>query len=170
MTGWRDLGFLRGVAAGLGNLGKTALLLGDVEAADRYISERRALPDAEEGPRDVLLGLGRHDDAMRLLTDALARRHGLNLREDVAVSLECVALALADDEAPLAAELLGAAESVRARFRLPVPPSADVIRQAAVAAALQAIGSDAFARACASGRGAPLTLMLDRARDAASAS
>lgn len=243
LADWRELGFTRGMAVGLGNLTKTALRLGDADRADGYLRERLGL-SADDNPRDRLLGLedqidlallrgdvagareflvvsvplarelkdaagealathqlglvtareGTRTDALRLLSDALAHRFAMNLHEDVAISLECVAreVAVEPGAAPrgdsdpywgdpagaragaeagagaarLAAELLGAATAVRQRHHLPSPPSMRPTRDEANRAARLALGDEEFDRATAAGHAASLEQTITRAREA----
>jgi diguanylate cyclase (GGDEF)-like protein len=116
----------------------------------------------------VAAALGGHDDeARRLLTDALARCHELGEQEETAISLETVARFVASVNAVLAAQLLGAADGLRDRYRLPAPPDMAQTRSEAVLAAEAALGEPAYRRACAAGREAPLELIVERAREAA---
>lgn len=112
---------------------------------------------------------GRPDEAARLFTDALARRHELRLHGDVALSLEGVAQAVAAPAAELAAELLGAAEAVRDRHGVPMPASCAETRSAARDGSLAELGERGYARAHAVGRVATLDVMIPKARRAVTA-
>src|SRR5947207_13581432 len=71
----------------------------------------------------------REDDAaeaVRLVGAALALRRDVGDREDLAISLEALAGLVAADDGGLAARLFGAAETLRARHRLPQPAGRDV--------------------------------------------
>jgi diguanylate cyclase (GGDEF)-like protein len=212
---WQAIGSARGVVVGLGNLTKTALRLGDLDAAERYVAGRLAL-GGTEGARDRLLGLedridiaigrgdtaaarvllaesvalsrelddvageamalhqsgrldllaGRPGPAMRSLVEALGRRHALKLHEDVAISLECVADVLAASGPVLAAELLGAAEAVRLRHRLPVPPSQAHIQASATSTARAGAGEHGYVQAYTAGRSAPIEVLTQRVLEA----
>jgi diguanylate cyclase (GGDEF)-like protein len=116
----------------------------------------------------VAAALGGHEDeGRRLLTDALTRCHELGEREETAISLESVARFAASVNAVLAAQLLGAADGLRDRHRLPVPPDLAQTRSQAVLAAEAALGEPAYRQACAAGRAAPLSVIVERARNAA---
>ncbi len=212
---WQEIGNLRGVRVGLGNLTKTALRLGDLDAAESYVAQRLAMDGAED-PRNWLLGLEDRIDialargevaaaeallaesrtlsaelkdvageamaqhqsgraawlggdaatALRLLAEALVHRHALQLHEDVTTSLEAVATVLADRDPVPAAELLGAADALRQRRRLPVPPNVAEARAASADTARRRLGDAGFRQAWERGRAAPLDLMVERARDA----
>jgi len=212
---WQAIDSARGVVVGLGNLTKTALRLGDLDAAECYVAQRLALGGAE-GARDRLLGIedridiaigrgdtaaarvllaesvalsrelddvageamalhqagrldllaGRPGSAMRSLVEALGRRHALKLYEEVAISLEWVADVLAASDPVLAAELLGAAEQVRLRYLLPVPPSQAHVQASATKAARAGAGERRYAKAYAAGRSESVDVLIQRALEA----
>jgi predicted ATPase len=108
---------------------------------------------------------GDRAEALRLLTDALVRRHELGDRQDLAVSLDSVADVVSTSNARLAAELLGAAEALRARHGLPVPADLEAERQATLSAVRAALEESEFEASWVAGRSAPLDLIVDRASD-----
>lgn len=70
-----------------------------------------------------------------------------------------------DGEPAEALRLLGAADGLRTRHRLPDPPESETRRGATLAAARDGLGADAFAAAWEAGRTAPLDLVVDQALD-----
>jgi len=102
---WWELGQPQGTAIALGNLTEVALRIGDVAGANDYADECLRLERAAGNSRGIALGLeclaqillarrdvaGDAPAALRLYVDALARRHELGDREDLAVSLDSVA-------------------------------------------------------------------------------
>jgi tetratricopeptide (TPR) repeat protein len=169
----RAAGNTRGIVLGLACLGEILLAKGDVHAArtalEESLSLSRTLGDLF-GEATVLHHLGnvaRADDdageALRLFTGALARRHEVGDREDLAASLDSVAGLVADREPTLAAQLLGAADGVRDRHRLPTPT--DGGREATRDAVRAELGDAEFTSAWTAGRAAPIGLIVDQALD-----
>ena len=106
----------------------------------------------------------REDDAaeaVRLVGAALALRRDVGDREDLAISLEALAGLVAADDGGLAARLFGAAETLRARHRLPQPAGRDV----AVARLKSTVDDRVLATAWAAGQSAPLDSVVDEALD-----
>jgi diguanylate cyclase (GGDEF)-like protein len=102
--------------------------------------------------------------ATELITAALTLRHEVGDREDLAVSLDCVAdLVVAVDPAR-ATRLLAAAETLRSAQGLVAAPDVQARREAAVAAARAALGGPAFAEAWRAGRRATLDDAVAAAR------
>jgi hypothetical protein len=107
---------------------------------------------------------GDRSRALDLCTAALARRHELGDREDLAVSLDSVAELSVDDDPAFATRLLGAADDLRERYRL--APAPDAERRAEIERASRAaLGGPAFADAYRTGRATPLDLLVDEALD-----
>jgi tetratricopeptide (TPR) repeat protein len=169
----RAAGNPRGILLSLECLGEIRLATGNLAAArtvlDESLTLSRTLGDLF-GEAMALHQLGQlahaeghHDEALRLFAGALARRHELGDREDLAVSLDSVARLIIDREPALAAQLLGAAEGLRERHRLPAP--ADDVRDAAREAVVSALGERAFSSAWSGGRSAPLGLVVDQTLD-----
>src|SRR6185503_4547992 len=77
------------------------------------------------------LGEGDRAEALGLFLGALERRHEVGDREDLAVSLDCVAEATVDDHPQLAVRLLAAAQALRQRHRLATPAETEPRRRAA---------------------------------------
>jgi hypothetical protein len=71
---------------------------------------------------------GDRAEALRLLVSALATRHEVGDRLDLAISLDVVAALLASEDPAHAARLIGAADGLRARHRLTDPPDAQTLR------------------------------------------
>ncbi len=173
----RVAGNTRGIQLGLECLGQIRLAEGDVPGARAALRESldlsRTLGDVfGEAMSLHQLGLaadldGDRPEALRLLIQALSRRHDVGDREDLAVSLDCVAAMTVDREPTLAVRLLAAAEELRERHRLPTPPDSETRRSKTLAATRVVLDQAAFAAAWASGRGAPLDLIVDQAMDLA---
>ncbi|HYN93925.1 MAG TPA: diguanylate cyclase [Pilimelia sp.] len=169
----------RGISLALECIGQIRLAQGRIvearEALGESLSLNQTLGDAfGEAMAQHQLGLAAYAEgdriqALALLTTALGRRFEVGDREDLAVSLECVAHVMADADPPFAATLLGAAEELRERRRLPAPPEADTRREATLTALRAALDPQAFASAVGVGRTAPLDLIVDEALDLAPA-
>jgi diguanylate cyclase (GGDEF)-like protein len=170
----RAAGNTRGILLGLECLGEIRLAKGDVAGARSALEESlnlsRTLGDLfGEAMALHQLGLveltaGDHEEALRLFTGALARRHEIGDRQDLAASLDSVAGLVDQREPNLAAQLLGAADGMRDRHRLPAPPDGDergVVRDRIRVA----IGESDFMAAWTSGRAAPLGLIVDQTLD-----
>ncbi|RSM46258.1 hypothetical protein DMB66_49760 [Actinoplanes sp. ATCC 53533] len=131
----RDLGDLFGEAMALHQLGSVAAAEDD-------------RPEA----------LGHYRAAIRL-------RYEVEDREGLAVSLECVAGLIVDGEPELAVRLLAAADVLRERHRLPVPPEQQPRRDSVGRRARIRLGDLTFTAAGQAGRAAPLELVLDQLHD-----
>jgi hypothetical protein len=105
------------------------------------------------------LASGDRYDALRLCREALATRHEVGDRLDLAISLDVVASLVAESDPTFAARLIGAADGLRTRHRLPVPPDSETRRDIA----LPLLSEHGAARAA--GRVAPLDLVVDEAID-----
>ncbi|HWH01740.1 MAG TPA: AAA family ATPase, partial [Pilimelia sp.] len=171
----RAAGNTRGMALALECVGQIRLARGDVPGAREALHESLAL---NRSLADVFgeamalhhLGLAAYADgdrpgALTLLTSALARRFELGDREDLAVSLECVAYVIAANDPSFAVTLLGAADGLRERPPLPSPPEAYTHREDTLAATRAALDEAAFSSALSLGRTAPLELIVDEALD-----
>jgi predicted ATPase len=171
----RAAGNTRGILLGLECQAQILLARDEVAAARTVLKESlelsRTLGDGlGEAMALHQLGLaaqrdGEPAEALRLLADALGRRHEEEDREDLATSMDSVANVVVATHPPLAARLLGAADGLRTRHRLPDPPESETRRGATLAAARDGLGADAFAAAWEAGRTAPLDLVVDQALD-----
>ncbi|GII21850.1 diguanylate cyclase [Planosporangium mesophilum] len=169
----RAAGNTRGIVLGLGCLGEIMLAKGDVRGArtalEESLSLSRTLGDLfGEATVLHLLGTvaraeGDADEALRLFTGALVRRHEVGDREDLAASLDSVAGLVVDRDPTLAAHLLGAADGVRDRHRLPAPAAGD--GEATLDAVRARLGAPQFTSAWTTGRAAPIGLIVDQALD-----
>jgi hypothetical protein len=115
------------------------------------------------------LGLAAHadgdtDEALRLFVGALARRHEVGDREDLATSFDRVAGLVIRREPALAAQLLGAADGMRDRHRLPAPADPGD-RESTRDGLVAAMGEHDFTSARTAGRSAPLDLIVDQTLD-----
>jgi tetratricopeptide (TPR) repeat protein len=131
----RDIGDVFGEAMALHQLGLAALAAGDLPGAARQVAA------------------------------ALTLRRDLGDREDLCTSLETLAELIADDEPELAARMVGAAEGVRLRHRLPLAPEASAQRDSIVAALWQAIGADSLEADRVTGLHADLDTVVDEVVD-----
>ncbi len=102
--------------------------------------------------------------ARELFVAALALRHDVGDREDLAVSLDCVADLLVAADPAGATRLLAAAETLRSAQGLVAAPDVQARRETAVAAARAALGGPAFAEAWRAGRRATLDDAVAAAR------
>jgi tetratricopeptide (TPR) repeat protein len=173
----RAAGNTRGILLGLECLGQIRLAEGDVPGARAALQESlalsRTLGDAfGEAMALHQLGLaaqldGDRTEALCLVATALSRRHEVGDREDLAVSLDCMAALVVEANPNLAVRLLAAAEELRERHRLPTPPESETRRSDTLATARSALDQVAFATAWAGGRTAPLDAIVDQAVDLA---
>jgi diguanylate cyclase (GGDEF)-like protein len=173
----RAAGNTRGILLGLECLGQIRLAEGDVAGARVALKESlalsRTLGDAfGEAMALHQLGLAAHLDgdrpeALRLVASALGRRYELGDREDLAVSLDCIAAIVVPTDPALAVRLVSAASELRDRHRLPTPPDLETRRPETLASARSVLDQPAFATAWAGGRTAPLDLIVDQAADLA---
>jgi hypothetical protein len=164
-----------GIVLGLETLARILLARRDIAAARTALQESQALSSAlgdvyGEAMALHQLGLTAQDDgdpqqALALLTDALTRRHDLDDREDLAISLDCVANLVAAADPALATRLLGAADRLRERYRLPVPSEGETRRDATFGTVRAALDQRAFAAAWSTGRSTPLDLIIDQVID-----
>ena len=101
--------------------------------------------------------------ALRQLAAALALRNAVGDREDLAISLEALGVLLAGHDAELAARLLGAAEALRTRHRLPDTGEAAAEREAGLVTLRAALDTGTLAVAWTAGQSAPLDLVVEEA-------
>jgi diguanylate cyclase (GGDEF)-like protein len=100
----------------------------------------------------------------RFLT-AIRLRYEVEDREGLAVTLECVAEVIADGDPELGVRLLAAADVLRERHRLPVPPEQEPKRDSVLRRARIRLGDLTFTAAGQAGRVAPLELIMDQVHD-----
>ena len=145
-------------------LGHAALAAGEVDRA-RAIYEERLVAIAESGMRggqvwmlinigEACLAGGDLDAAAGAYTEALALRAGHMLYDEVTwVTIGAAKIAVARGEAESAARLLGAGQAQREPFGASVLPHFRASDERCAAAALDALGPEAFDAAWQSGRG-----------------
>ncbi|MER7284031.1 diguanylate cyclase [Dactylosporangium sp. NPDC000244] len=134
----RANGNTRGILLALECVGQALLGRGDVAGARAALDESLALSRqigdafgaamAQHQLGLAALAEGDRVEALRLLVAALATRHEVGDRLDLAISLDVVAALLAADDPAHAARLVGAADGLRGRHRLPEPPDAQTLR------------------------------------------
>jgi hypothetical protein len=98
-----------------------------------------------------------------MVAAALALRNEVGDREDLAISLESLGVLLAGHDAELAARLLGAAEALRTRHRLPDTGEAAAEREAGLVTLRAALDTGTLALAWTAGQSSPLDLVVDEA-------
>ncbi|WP_433213686.1 diguanylate cyclase [Dactylosporangium sp. CS-047395] len=128
----------RGILLALECVGQALLGRGDVAGARAALDESLALSRqigdafgaamAQHQLGLAALAEGDRAEALRLLVAALITRHEVGDRLDLAISLDVVAALLAAEDPAHAARLVGAADGLRARHRLPEPPDAQTLR------------------------------------------
>jgi ATP/maltotriose-dependent transcriptional regulator MalT len=168
----REQGNTRGIMLGLLCLGEIELSRGDLPAAEVHLDEARTL---SRSAGDVFgeamalhqLGLvaarsGDRGTARRRTAAALVLRRDADDRGDLAESLETLADLLGADGATprLAARLVGAAQTLRARFHLPAGPAGTVERLGGL------LAPEALELELETGRYASLDAIVDEAVDA----
>jgi non-specific serine/threonine protein kinase len=170
----RTLGDTEGIAACLENLGDLALLHGEYDRARRYFIESRTLRQqlgGERGMAATLRGLGdvahrqgEHASAAALYAESLAIAVRLGVKRYIAECLEgLAAVACALDRPERAAQLLGAADALRAAINAPRPPSRQALHDEAALASRAALGEVPFAVALEDGRATALEEAVARA-------
>jgi diguanylate cyclase (GGDEF)-like protein len=171
----RGEGNVFGIVLGLETLARILILQGDADGA------RRACEESLERSRSIgdpfgeamalhQLGLaaqltGDRPAAAERLTSALARRHELNEREDLAISLDCVANLVAAGDPEFAVRLLAAADRLRERYKLPLPSESETHRAATTTTVRAALDEQHFSRAWSGGRSTPLDVIVEAALD-----
>jgi tetratricopeptide (TPR) repeat protein len=152
----RQQGNTRGIMLGLLCLGEILLARGDTAGARGHLDESLAL---SRTLGDVF------GEAMALhLLGKVAARDGD--RDDLAISLEALGALLARRDAAdaeLAARLLGAAEALRTRHRLPDNGETPADREAGLAALHETLDTGTLAAAWTAGQSTPLELVVDEA-------
>jgi tetratricopeptide (TPR) repeat protein len=173
----RANGNTRGILLALECVGQIRLAQGDPASARTALEESlalsRSIGDAFGAAMALhQLGLVAHAEgdeaaAVRLLAEAAMRRYEVGDRMDLAISLDVLAHVLLRRRPAVAARLLGAADELRHKHRLPVPPDAETYRVATAEAVASLL--DESAEEIARGRAIPLDLMLDEAQELSSA-
>jgi diguanylate cyclase (GGDEF)-like protein len=172
----RAAGNTRNVVLTLEKLIQVRLIRGDASSARKTLEESvvlsRQLGAAFEAMALYQLGCamlleGDREEALRVILDVLDRRRPMGDSQHLAMVLDSLANVVSTDRAELAAELLGAADGVRRRRRLPVPPAVAAQREQTLAAIRTQLDEEALVAARTAGRTAPLELVAARAQDAA---
>ncbi|OLE29026.1 MAG: hypothetical protein AUG44_05720 [Actinobacteria bacterium 13_1_20CM_3_71_11] len=169
----RQQGNTRGIMLGLLCLGEISLARWDTAGARGYLDESLALSRTlgdvfGEAMALHLLGRaaqreGDGAEALRLVCAALALRNEVGDREDLAISLESLGVLLAGHDAELAARLLGAAEALRTRHRLPDNGEAAAEREAGLVTLRESLDTGTLAVAWTAGQSSPLDLIVAEA-------
>jgi len=169
----RAQGNARGIMLGLLCRGEINLLRG--EPSDAGLAEAldlaRSIGDLfGEAMARHLMGLaaqarGDRAAATGHVAAALSMRHDVGDRDDLAVSLDALAVLLADRYPGTATRLLAAAQALRVRHRLPVAGDAD--RDEVAAGLREALGPDAFELAWETGQSAGLDAVIEEALEKA---
>jgi diguanylate cyclase (GGDEF)-like protein len=186
----RRFGNTRGIMLGELCLGEIQLASGDEVGAKEHLTEAlriaRTLGDVfGEANALHLLGRtvareGRRAEAMRLVSAAMALRHEVSDRQDLAISLEAMATMLVtppDDgpeaagpreevppaDAELAARLMGAADALRVQHRLPPTGVTATERQGGLTALRGSLNDRTLTAAWTAGQNSPLAMIIDEA-------
>ncbi|WP_432834239.1 diguanylate cyclase [Dactylosporangium sp. CA-092794] len=171
----RSVGNTRGIQIGLSCVGEIMLARRDVPGAREALQESlelsRRLGDAF-GEAMALHHLGEaarltgdEATAVALTYQGLVLRHQVGDREDLAVSLDTLGILGVAARPELAARLLGAAEALRDRHRLPVPAAIAEQRRSTRAALETALGGERLRAAIAIGKVLTLDLAIAEAAD-----
>jgi predicted ATPase len=165
----------RGIMLGLLCVGEIMLVRGEASGAREHLEEglglSRTLGDVfGEAMALHQLGLvarreGSLAEATRLVGAALSLRHEVGDREDLACSLDTLAGLLVEVDPEAAARLLGAADALRTRHRLPLPAEGQAEREATLARLRSTLDSQRFAAAWTTGQSVSLDLVVDEAVD-----
>ncbi|HJU36941.1 MAG TPA: BTAD domain-containing putative transcriptional regulator [Gaiellaceae bacterium] len=168
----RRLGNVARLATAIANLGTIAHMRGDPASAVQLYAEAIAL-DRAANEDDALavnlhnlgrseLQLGRTEEALEALRESLALARRLGYREVIAYLLGGFAeVAMREDDAPRAATLLGASESLFSEIgRVPDPDEAQMHEQVA-AFVVDAIGPERTAELRAEGAAQTLDELLE---------
>jgi diguanylate cyclase (GGDEF)-like protein len=167
------VGNTRGIQLGQACMGEILLARHDVPGAQAALRESlslsRALGDVF-GEAMALFQLGRaaridgdEPEATRLTVQALTLRHGVGDREDLATSLDTIAVLAASRDPDLAARLLGAADAIRAQHRLPIPAAISADRDTTRQRLLDLLGEHQLTTTVATGRLTPLDVLVAEA-------
>ena len=160
---FRELGDKEGIAASLCLAGQVALSQGDIAAA-RTLAEESVLLYREIGYQwsmtsalsflaRVAAFQGNAMEARNLYEESLALGREADYKESIASSLEGLAeVVVAQGEPAWAAQLWGAAESLRSTAGVPMPPVERDGYERAVAAVRAQLGEGSFAVKWAEGR------------------
>ncbi len=161
---FRELGDKEGIAASLNLAGQVAFSQGDIAAA-RSLAEESVLlyremmgyqwsmTSALSFLARVAAFQGNAVEARTLYEESLALAREMDHKESVASSLEGLAGVVAAQEEPAwAAQLWGAAETLRSTIGVPIPPVERDGYEQAVAAARSQLGEGNFAVKWAEGR------------------
>src|SRR2546430_12223179 len=158
---------------GLLCLGEIPLARNEPAGAHGYLNESLALSRTlgdvfGEAMALHLLGRvaqreGDEPGALRQVAAALALRHAVGDREDLVISLEVLGVLLAGHDAELAARLLGAAEALRTRHRLPDTGEAAAEREAGLVTLRESLDTGTLAVAWTAGQSSPLDLIVAEA-------
>jgi hypothetical protein len=108
-------------------------------------------------------------EATRLVGGALSLRHDVGDREDLASSLDTLAGLLVDADPEVAARLLGAADALRSRHRLPLPVEGQAERESTMTRLRSTLDSERLAAAWTTGQSVSLDVVVEEAVDRASA-
>jgi len=115
---------------------------------------------------ETALGMGLLDEAARYLAQGLALSQTLNEQRDMAWCLAGLgSVAALDEEPERAARLWGAAERLRQAIGCRPPPAARATYERAMAAARAQLGEDAFAAAWKAGAALTLEQAIAEAMD-----
>jgi diguanylate cyclase (GGDEF)-like protein len=167
----REAGNTRGIMLALLCFGEISIRRGDVPAAQRQLDEALALSRqisdvfgeamALHQLGEAALRGGDPDTAIRQVAAGLALRRDLDDRDGLALSLEALGGLLRFSTPTLAARLLGAADGLRLRHRLPVPAERLAERDAALVDLTAALGTEAAETARLTGGYAAVDSVVD---------
>ena len=159
----RQLGNQQGIAESLGNLGSVADSQGDYVGARalheeslaicRQLGDQKGIADSLGNLGNVALCQGDYAAARALQVESLAIQRQLGNQEGVAYSLEGMA-GVADglNKTSRAAQLWGAASSLRDTIGCPLSPAEQEKTAKVIASVREALGENAFAAAWDAGR------------------
>jgi hypothetical protein len=167
------VGNTRGIQLGQACMGEILLARHDVPGAQVALRESlslsRELGDVF-GEAMALFQLGRaaridgdEPEATRLTVHALTLRHGVGDREDLATSLDTIAVLAASRDPDLAARLVGAADAIRAQHRLPIPAAVSADRDTTRQRLLDLLGEHQLITTIATGRLTALDVLVAEA-------
>ncbi|MFN8539083.1 MAG: tetratricopeptide repeat protein [Thermomicrobiales bacterium] len=165
-------------AASLINLGNVAFDRGDYAAAERFYAESLKSVGVRGDRQNTALALanlgvarllqGKFDAAREPVLESATICHDVGDSRVMALSLAILGLlAVGERQFRRTAQLFGAAEIVRERAGLPLPPAEVEHHERAIAAARRALGEEDFASAWAVGRALVEDEILDLALERA---